>query len=151
MQSRVVLIELLTATDLTAAAELTLANMQPYYKKYGLEWDSTTILTMTEGLSNLQIILNGEPVGILRLSFTDEVCQLRDLQIDSRFQNKGVGKLVLLEVVGIAEKAAVKFIELKVFKVSPAVRLYTRLGYSVQQQDERFFYMQYQFNKAASE
>ena len=114
------MIELSTAKDLAGTAQLTLTNMQPYYKKYGLDWDSTTIL---EGLSNLQIILDGEPVGVLRLSFVDEVCQLRDLQIDSRFQNKGVGSLALLEVVGIAEKAAVKFIELKIFKVSPAVRL----------------------------
>ncbi|MCL1137508.1 GNAT family N-acetyltransferase [Shewanella pneumatophori] len=144
------MIELSTAKDLAGAAELTLTNMQPYYKKYRLDWDSTTILTMTKDLNNLQISLDGEVVGILRLSVAANVCQLRDLQIDSHFQNRGIGKQVLMEVVRIAEHASLKCIELKVFQLSPAVRLYQRFGFSVQQQDERFFYMQFELGKVVS-
>lgn len=144
------MIELSTAKDLVGAAELTLTNMQPYYKKYRLDWDRTTILTMTEDLNNQQISLDGEAVGVLRLSFAADVCQLRDLQIDNHFQNRGIGKQVLREVVRLAEHESLKCIELKVFQISPAVRLYQRFGFSVQQQDERFFYMQYQLSKGAS-
>ncbi|GIU44729.1 acetyltransferase [Shewanella sairae] len=149
------MIELSAANDLASAAELTLRNMQPYYKKYGLNWDSQTILTMTEDLDNHQILLNGEPVGVLRLSFKDDSCQLRDLQVDSRFQNKGIGKQVLSEVVRIAKQASfklieLKFIELKVFKISPAVRLYQAFGFSVVQQDDRFYYMQFELGKDLS-
>jgi len=73
------------AKNLSSAAELTLANMRSYYEQYSVEWDSVQIEKMTRELMNFDILFEGEPVGVIRLSFDDDGCHLRDLQVDEGY------------------------------------------------------------------
>ena len=127
--------------DLTLAAKYTLVNMQPYYEQYGVEWDEGYIKKMTQELVNFDILLDEFCVGVMRLSFDSNNCQLRDLQISQNYQNKGIGSIALLEAVKHANNQGFKSLKLKVFKVSPAFKLYKRQGFQMLSEDERFYYM----------
>ncbi|MCP1338026.1 GNAT family N-acetyltransferase [Idiomarina sp. M1R2S28] len=129
------------AKNLASAAELTLANMRSYYEQYSVEWDSVQIEKMTRELVNFDILFEGEPVGVIRLSFDDDGCQLQDLQVDERYQGRGIGSQALAQAEKLAREEKVNTLRLKVFKNSPAVRLYQRTGFSVSSEDERFYYM----------
>lgn len=130
-----------SAKNLASAAELTLANMRSYYEQYSVEWDSVKIEKMTRELINFDILFEGEPVGIIRLSFDDEGCHLRDLQVDERYQGRGIGSQALAQAEKLAREAKANTLRLKVFKNSPAVNLYKKTGFSVSQEDDRFYYM----------
>jgi ribosomal protein S18 acetylase RimI-like enzyme len=129
------------AKNLASAAELTFANMRSYYEQYSVGWDIVQIEKMTRDLTNFDILFKGEPVGVIRLSFDDEGCHLRDLQVDERYQGRGIGSQALAETERLAREADAPTIRLKVFKNSHAVRLYQRTGFSMSSEDDRFYYM----------
>jgi GNAT superfamily N-acetyltransferase len=80
-------------------------------------------------------------VGVVRLAFDNETCFLRDLQVIKSAQNKGIGAQTIEKVKQLALASNVHSVRLKVFKVSPAQHLYQRQGFSIINEDERFFYM----------
>lgn len=129
------------AKNLASAAELTFTNMRSYYEQYSVEWDSVQIEKMTRELINFDILFEGEPVGVIRLSFDDDGCHLRDLQVDERYQGRGIGSQALAETERLAREEKANTLRLKVFKNSPAVRLYQRTGFSMSSEDDRFYYM----------
>lgn len=129
------------AEDLAKAASLTLTNMRQYYEQYSVEWDAAQIEAMTQELVNLDIVLDGEPIGVIRLSFDSEGCYLRDLQVDQKYQNQGIGSYALAEADRLARHSNSQMLRLRVFKNSPAVHLYKRQGFSLTGEDERFYYM----------
>jgi len=129
------------AKDLAKAARYTLTNMRPYYEQYSVKWDQAQIEKMTQALVNLDILLAGEPVGVIRLSFDSEGAYLRDLQVDQNYQNRGIGTYALAEVNRLAKEQGVNVLMLRVFKHSPAVNLYKRQGFNITREEERFYYM----------
>lgn len=135
------MLEIAETRDLAEAAQITFNNMIPYYEKYGVDWDEKDVYQATEGLLNFDVLKNGQVVGVLRLSFEEERCQLRDIQIGEEHQNKGYGKEVISLVKEIARQRGHSIIELKVFQCSPAFELYKRVGFEVERKDDRFYYM----------
>ena len=135
------MLEIVATEDLKAAAHFTFNNMKPYYEMYAVDWDVENIYQATKGLKNFDIMCKGQLIGVVRLSFDEGRCQLRDIQIAAIFQNKGYGALVIAKVVDIARQHSVKFIDLKVFQRSPAFKLYSRIGFAVDREDDRFYYM----------
>ncbi|MDC9521149.1 GNAT family N-acetyltransferase [Pseudoalteromonas sp. Angola-31] len=138
------MLEIVATEDLKAAAHFTFNNMKPYYEMYAVDWDVENIYQATKGLKNFDIMCKGQLIGVVRLSFEKGRCQLRDIQIAAIFQNKGYGALVIAKVVDIARQHSVKFIDLKVFQRSPAFKLYSRIGFAVDREDDRFYYMSLQ-------
>ncbi|MEH8016747.1 GNAT family N-acetyltransferase [Rheinheimera muenzenbergensis] len=129
------------AEDLAKAAHFTLSNMRPYYQQYSVDWDQTQIEKMTQGLVNLDILLQGMLVGVMRLSFDSAECWLRDLQVAPGYQNQGIGAIALAEAERCAKERCCQNLKLRVFKNSPAVHLYQRQGFGLTSEDERFYYM----------
>jgi ribosomal protein S18 acetylase RimI-like enzyme len=129
------------AKDLAKAASFTLTNMRPYYEQYSVEWDEAQIEKMTQELVNFDILFQEQPVGVIRLSFDNEECCLRDLQVDQSYQNRGIGSHALAEAERLAKEHRSKTLTLRVFKNSPAVHLYKRQGFGLTSEDERFYYM----------
>lgn len=127
--------------NLAAAASLTLSNMRQYYELYSVDWDESQVEKMTSELANWDILYEEKVVGILRLSFDSEACYLRDLQVDQNYQNLGIGSCALAEAERLARESSSRTLILKVFKNSPAVRLYTRNGFNLINEDDRFYYM----------
>ena len=135
------MLEIVATEDLKTAAQFTFNNMKPYYEMYAVDWDVENIYQATKGLKNFDILCKDQHIGVVRLSFDEGRCQLRDIQIAAIFQNKGYGALVIAKVVDIARQHSVKFIDLKVFQRSPAFKLYSRIGFAVDRKDDRFYYM----------
>lgn len=135
------MIEIIKTTDLKAAAQFTLDNMQVYYQMYDVDWQLDDVYQATKTLNNYDIQVDGRLVGVLRLSFEDNTCQLRDIQIGSAHQSKGYGAQVIELVKSMAKERDCKSIELKVFQRSPAHKLYSRVGFTLDKEDEKFYYM----------
>ena len=129
------------AKDLAKAAHFTLSNMRPYYEQYSVDWDEAQIEKMTQELVNFDILFEEKLVGVVRLSFDIEECWLRDLQVDQCYQNRGIGSIAIAEAERLAKEHCSHILKLKVFKNSPAVYLYKRLGFGVTSEDDRFYYM----------
>jgi GNAT superfamily N-acetyltransferase len=130
------------AGDLSKSAGITYENMRSYYAHYSVDWQQPKILEQIVDLDNWDIVSDGELIGALRLSFDSDGCYLRDLQISTLFQNKGIGAEALAESVRLAQKSGAKKLKLRVFKISPAHRLYKKKGFNVVSEDERFYYME---------
>ncbi len=127
--------------DLQASAQMTYNNMCIYYAQFAPDWDSDKIHQQIVSLDNWDIIDGEEVVGAIRLEFDEHTCFLRDLQVNSTKQNKGIGAEAIKFVIELALQNHCETLVLKVFKVSPAGRLYRRLGFKVTEEDERFYFM----------
>lgn len=135
------MLDIVETQDVRSTAHFTLDNMKPYYDMYGVDWSVDDICEQTKGLSNFELQVHGHRIGVLRLSFENDRCQLRDIQIRKKYQNKGYGAWAITQVFVIAVERKFNFIELKVFKRSPAHRLYNRVGFKINNEDNRFYYM----------
>jgi GNAT superfamily N-acetyltransferase len=135
------MISLQSCSDLAAAAVLTLSNMQDYYQQYGVDWDAKQIEILTRDLMNLDILADDEVVGVMRLCFDETSCTVRDLQVIPLHQSRGIGTQALDQAKLLAQAKGLKRLQLRVFSVSPAVKLYQRYGFTINNQDERFYYM----------
>lgn len=128
--------------NLLSAAELTYQNMETYYRKYSVGWDPQLIRSKTENLENYDILDGQTLLGVIRFQFENEFCYIRDIQIYAAHRNKGVGATVLEMAKCYALEKNVSTIKLRVFKISPAVRLYERNGYKIINEDDRFYCME---------
>jgi len=128
--------------DLSKSAEITYDNMRSYYAHYSVDWQQPKILEQIADLDNWDIVSDGELIGAIRLAYDSDECYLRDLQVSTLFQNKGIGAEALAESVRLAQKSGAKKLKLRVFKISPAYRLYKKKGFNVISEDERFYYME---------
>ena len=129
------------SSDLRRTAEFTFANMQGYYAKFAPDWNAEKVLEVTAELVNYDIQLDNQTVGVMRLQFEDNNCVLRDLQVIPSAQNRGIGSAAIKEAEKLALAAKVNSLTLRVFKISPAVSLYNKVGFVVSSEDDRFYNM----------
>lgn len=129
------------SSDLQRAADVTFENMRDYYAQFSPNWNASKVLDVTTELINYDIQLDAKTVGVMRLQFEQSNCILRDLQVISGAQNQGIGSAAIKEVEKLALKANASAITLRVFKISPAVSLYKKVGFVILSEDERFFNM----------
>ena len=127
--------------DLDSSAQLTLANMQVYYDMYDVDWGISDVRIAISNLNNYDVVLDGEVIGAIRLAYDADRCHLRDIQIKAVHQSKGYGALVIAKVVELAKEKQLSYVDLRVFKRSPAYRLYDRLGFVVESEDDKFYQM----------
>ena len=111
------------------SSELIQENMEPYYLAKGITWDSTFFDRHWTLFKNLEVYCNSERVGVVRFSFNDENCYIRDLQIKSSYQGRGIGSDCLHYGIDLATARGDRFIKLKVFSDNPAIALYQRYGF----------------------
>ena len=77
------------------------------------------------------IILMGEqPIGLLKVVRQSLDWELVQLQIVPAFQGRGLGTLIVQELIAEAQRAGAT-LRLSVLKTNPARRLYERLGFVV--------------------
>ena len=104
-------------------------NMKAYYAAKDIIWDPEFFDRHWKIFKNLEVYYNSECVGILRFSFNDQNCYIRDLQIKSSYQGKGVGSHCLHYAIELGKTRGDRFIKLKVFSDNPAIALYQRHGF----------------------
>ena len=74
--------------------------------------------------------VDGELVGGVWLEEHDQYFQLREVQLQPGFRNRGIGTEVISRCISMGREAR-KPIRLRVLRTSPAVKLYARLGFEL--------------------
>lgn len=91
-----------------------------------------------------QVLLDGErPVGLLKVARDPGEWRVIQIQLLPELQGQGIGKRLLGEIVAEARAARVSLV-LRVLKANPARRLYERLGFRTEREDEFEFHMRLQ-------
>ncbi|EKF9810449.1 GNAT family N-acetyltransferase [Vibrio cholerae] len=122
-------VSLKVSSDLLFAESLTKSNMASYYQARGLTWDHNRFLSSWDELDNYEIYLGLARVGVLRLSYSNDVTFLRDFQILPEFQGCGIGSKCLELVVRHAlDRQSTKLV-LRVFSENSAINLYESKGF----------------------
>jgi ribosomal protein S18 acetylase RimI-like enzyme len=87
------------------------------------------------------IIFAGIEIGLLKVIKEDDLWDLVQIQLSTARQGIGIGKKIILEVMGqaFANNAGVK---LSVFKTNPAKNLYSELGFKTYLETETTYEMQ---------
>ncbi len=89
------------------------------------------------------IILSGEqPAGRLYVDRTDEAVHIVDIALLSEHRGAGIGTALLSELLREARDSS-KVVRIHVEKQNPALRLYERLGFKIQNDAGIYFLMQW--------
>jgi ribosomal protein S18 acetylase RimI-like enzyme len=86
------------------------------------------------------IIVSGQDIGMVKLVKQSSPWHLRQIQIEPDFQGRGIGKIVLEEILQQAKGASASIV-LNVLRVNPAKELYGFLGFEVVDENERAYKM----------
>ena len=89
----------------------------------------------------IQIIQVGaEDAGLLLIELKEDHIFFESISLFPQFQNHGIGRAIIQAVL---RDAAIKRlpVHLQVLKPNPAKRLYERMGFAVDSEDEEHFYM----------
>jgi ribosomal protein S18 acetylase RimI-like enzyme len=86
------------------------------------------------------LLSNGRPAGLFKLRRMRDAWEIVQIQLSSRFQGQGIGRLLLEELIADAAAAGAD-VKLSVLKANPARRLYERLGFKVIGEDAHEYCM----------
>ena len=98
--------------------------------------------SMTRGHVSI-IEADGTRVGMLQLIEGSDVVEIAEIQIDPSHQGRGIGTMVLLDVLSHAA-ASGRAVRLEVgLQNASAIRLYERLGFVTERQSDTHRHMRY--------
>lgn len=133
-----------TEEDIDFLFDLRMQTMTEHYVSSHLPTDEeSTIKRILYRFENAHlIIVENQPIGLLKLSINEKDIEILQLQIHPALQGKGIGKSILK---GILSKAASsqKTVRLSVLKTNQAKRLYLSLGFKIISEDQHSFHMEF--------
>lgn len=133
-----------TENDLDYLLDLRIKTMVPHYAEADLPTDDDTTLkrVLHEFEKANIILLDNEPVGLLKINKTNSETEVLQLQIDPSQQGKGLGRLILTDI--LKEASLVKnIVSLSVLKTNKAQHLYSSLGFKIISEDEHSYFMEF--------
>lgn len=86
------------------------------------------------------VLLDGEVIGLLKLDERENEVEIVQVQIDSKFQGRGLGRQIIESVIENSLSQQ-KEILLSVLKQNPAKDLYLRMGFIIVSEDDTSFNM----------
>ncbi|PID66107.1 MAG: hypothetical protein CR975_04630 [Gammaproteobacteria bacterium] len=113
----------------TFTEQLTRENMQDYYTARGLVWDADAFLNRLKTYENFQVFRGKTQIGSFSLSFFEDLCLIRDLQIQHSVQGQGIGTTCLEYIQDYARANGYNAIGLRVFAENPAGVWYQCYGF----------------------
>lgn len=130
-------------TDIDFLLNLRMKTMNPHYETSGLSTDRET--TMQRVLYQFEkasiILLDNQPIGLLKVNRTFTNIEVLQLQIDPSQQGKGLGKKILSDILEEASLAG-KTVSLSVLKTNKAQYLYESLGFRIVDEDQYSYFME---------
>jgi ribosomal protein S18 acetylase RimI-like enzyme len=123
--------EELQATDWTDEQKLTFIKMQFLIRERS-----------QPAVDDRIILLNGQPIGRMMVDRGETAILLRDIAVLPDYRNAGVGSRLIQDLMKEAASAG-KPIKLHVLGLSPAVRLYERLGFRKSGDDGAYLEMKW--------
>lgn len=133
-----------TEKDIDYLLDLRTKTMVPHYAESNLPTDrETTLGRILDQFDKAYIIfLNNQPIGLLKINREDTNIDILQLQIDPSQQGKGLGKMILTDILEEAS-AKGKTASLSVLKTNKAQKLYLSLGFKTISEDEHSFFMEF--------
>ncbi len=122
-------ITIIKGLNKTFTEQLTRENMQDYYTARGLVWDAEAFIDKLKTYENFQVFQGKTQIGSFSLSFFEDLCLIRDLQIQHSVQGQGIGTACLEYVQDYARTNGYTTIGLRVFAENPAEVWYRRYGF----------------------
>ncbi|ASW76096.1 acetyltransferase [Chryseobacterium piperi] len=86
------------------------------------------------------IILDCQPIGLLKIDRRTDEIEVMQLQIDPNLQGKGIGQAILQDIIAEASLTG-KSVSLSVLKTNKAQKLYSDLGFTIIGEDEHSYFM----------
>jgi GNAT superfamily N-acetyltransferase len=117
--------------DFAFAEALTRSNMGGYYHRHHLIWRSDLFLGSWRESENYILEMDGEPIGVLRITVEGDSLHIRDVQIAEGHRRRGAGTWLLDISHQWARERGLRELQLRVFVDNPAARLYQRMGYKL--------------------
>ena len=115
--------------DFQFAEALTRNNMGGYYRRHHLVWRSDLFLASWRESENFILEVDGERIGVLRITEEGDSLHIRDVQIAEGHRRRGAGTYLLNISHRWARARGLSELQLRVFVDNPAARLYQRMGY----------------------
>ena len=133
-----------TENDLDYLLDLRMKTMVPHYAEANLPTDhDTTLKRVLHEFEKANIILlDNEPVGLLKIKKTNSETEVLQLQIDPSQQGKGLGRLILTDILEEASLGK-NIVSLSVLKTNKAQHLYSSLGFKIVSEDEHSYFMEF--------
>ena len=117
-------------------------HVEATYGPWDEQWQRTRFLETTDPSEHRVVEFNGQPIGCMLVEETSEALQLHRVLLLPEHQNRGIGSTLVHELVERAVDRG-KPVRLQVFRVSPAVRFYARLGFRPVGETETHVLMEY--------
>jgi len=130
--------------DIDFLLDLRTKTMNEHYANSSLPTDrASTLQRVLYQFEKANIILlNDEPVGLLKIDKSKDAIEVLQLQIDPGQQGKGLGKTILQSILEEASSAGKK-VALSVLKSNKAQHLYSSLGFKTVDEDEHSYFMEF--------
>ncbi|PIF47197.1 N-acetylglutamate synthase-like GNAT family acetyltransferase [Chryseobacterium sp. 52] len=130
--------------DMDYLLDLRMKTMNPHYTDSNLPTDrETTLQRILYQFDKAHIILlDHEPVGLLKINKDGDKTEVLQLQIDPSQQGKGLGKMILNDILKEASTER-KTVSLSVLKTNKAQNLYISLGFKMVDEDEHSYFMEF--------
>lgn len=107
-----------------------------------------TIQELDEHIDDMRIVtLDNKDIGITTFYEEDGIYVVGMIMIHPNYQNRGIATNIINEYINAAKQDQKK-IEIKTYKNNPAKRLYERLGFKLDNEDETHVYMGIDFSKS---
>lgn len=87
------------------------------------------------------ILLNNEEIGVLVTRETEGSVFIREIQVSTAFQNRGIGTYILKRLID-ESRLKNKTVALQALKINPACHLYKRLGFRVTEESDLLYFME---------
>ena len=81
----------------------------------------------------------GEDAGYIKIEEHIAYLRIEGIYIARNWRNRGLGTKVVKDIIS----SSIKPVRLQVYKISPAHRLYKRLGFEIHDECELRYYMEY--------
>ena len=121
-------------------------NMSGYHEQIGVSWDSAWIYENYIKNENYVIVKCKQNIGFLSIETIRNSLFVHTVQVQIKFQNQRVGLYVLRMILNIMLIRNLQIITCKVFKDSPVLKIYQRLGFSIIAEEKHFFTLNYDIN-----
>lgn len=137
----------MTVREFPQAERLCRHNMQPYYRRYQLVWNSVQFRQQLAGCENYFIMVNDQQAGFMSLdrrylSDTSGILTIRDLQLEPAYQGRGIGGQALNWIQQQAWQGGVQSLRIAAFVDNPALALYQRYGFEPVKQENCIVFLQ---------
>ncbi|WP_039917853.1 GNAT family N-acetyltransferase [Cellvibrio mixtus] len=131
-----------TEKDKQFLLQLRIATMNRHISNAGLEPNHENhIERINYRFESAQIIeYAGQSIGLLKVVKEGSVWDLVQIQLDSNFQGKGLGRKIIQSVIVEAKENGAR-VKLSVFKKNPALGLYLSLGFITYMETENTYEM----------